>query len=303
MSGSSKRTLRICSCRHCSTTLSTFAVWFAAVATALTSRPVVPDPDLEPEIACKRPQIPGMLRPRDREHAAFATVTAQERGRDRPRRLEVATAPAERRVGVVHDDECAARAADEQLELAEVADVPVGGRAGDRLAAKLGEKRVEGRPASPARARPNVCDQARAAGAVDEIAHPLLRPGAAYRDAPKGTARRAFDRLGEPTGRSPGEVGFGPRQLEAVAGPALRAARHGALVRFGKDRPGTERDEIVVELLPVPRLDARLRQEPRRPERAAKVVLLLCRLSLRARSEHLERHLRPSARTGRAPSR
>src|SRR4051794_12574704 len=115
MSGSSKRTFRIACCRHCSTTLSTVAVGSAAVATPSGPRPVVPDTDLERELACERIQVRGILRPFDREHAAFATVAPAQGGRDRPRRLEVPPVPAERGVRVVHDHERAARAADEEL--------------------------------------------------------------------------------------------------------------------------------------------------------------------------------------------
>ena len=104
-----------------------------------------------------------------------------ERGGDRPRRLEVLAAPAERRVRVQDEHEGPARPAKEERQLEEVADVPVGRRVGNGFAVELGEQQLLGGPAAPEPACANVREQpgAEHAPAVDEALDPFRAPATA----------------------------------------------------------------------------------------------------------------------------
>src|SRR2546422_5002344 len=100
MSGSSKRTFRMPCSFHPVSTCSTEADFFSAIAMASTPASVVPDADLEPELACDGPDCVCVLRRQDRENSAFASITAKQRRRDHARWLQVMAVPTQGRVRI-----------------------------------------------------------------------------------------------------------------------------------------------------------------------------------------------------------
>src|SRR5438876_9778002 len=149
MSGSSKRTLRMpCSFQPVST-CSTDADFFSAVAMASPPASVVPDADLEPELACDRLDCICMLRRQDGKHPARASITAKQRRRDHAWWLQVMAIPTQGRVRIADGDQCVLRSPDQHRQLDEMADVPVRRPSLDLLARELTQQHVRIGPAAP----------------------------------------------------------------------------------------------------------------------------------------------------------
>src|ERR1700694_755439 len=291
MSGSSKRTLRIPFSFHSERTRSTETDFFSAIAMGQLPAAVVPPAYLEPELPHERRHVAGAALMQHREHATLSPVTPQQRVGDRSRRLEVVALPSERRVGVAHDYERAARAADQHRELDVMADVPIGGRPGRRLPVQLRQDLLWRRMAAPPLARAHGATQPRAESGriADEPLHPLGVPGAADGHRAQLAPTRLLDDPDQAGRRCAGLLRSNVRQLDAVLSLAHRAARDAWFaVRLGALPPGAQLHDVLVERLAVPLVKARVVQDAGCPERAAKVVLLLPARSRDGGGPHLQ---------------
>src|SRR2546426_7059898 len=181
MSGSSKRTLRMPCSFHPVSTCSTEADFFSAIAMASTPASVVPDVDLEPELACDRLDCICVLRRQDRKNAALAAVTAEQRRRDHAWWLQMIAVPAQGRVRIVDGDQCVLRSPDQHRQLDEMADVPVRGRTLDLLAPELTQQQFRIGAAAPKAPGADVGDEARAQtrSLFDQALHPIGGPPSA----------------------------------------------------------------------------------------------------------------------------
>src|SRR3989475_7451099 len=203
MSGSSKRTLRMpCSFQPVST-CSTEADFFSAIAMASTPASVVPDADLEPELACDRLDCICMLRRQDCKHPAFASITAKQRRRDRAWWLQVIAVPTQGRVRIADGDQWVLRSPDQHRQLDEMADVPVRRRTLDLLALELTQEHVRIGAAAAKAPGADVGDEARAQtrSVFDQALHPIGRPPSPDRHASQRAIGEGLDGLHETGGR------------------------------------------------------------------------------------------------------
>src|SRR3989454_5807557 len=203
MSGSSKRTLRMPCSFHPVSTCSTEADFFSAIAMASTPASVVPDADLEPELACDRLDCICVLRRQDGKNAALAAVTAEQRRRDHAWRLQVMAVPTQGRVRIADGDQCVLRSADEHRQLDEMADVPIWRWTLDLLARELTQQHVRIGAAAPKAPGADVGDEARAQirSAFDQALHPIGRPPSPDRRASQRAIGEGLDGLHETGGR------------------------------------------------------------------------------------------------------
>src|SRR5438552_13142792 len=116
MSGSSKRTLRMPRPFQPSSTCSTETDFFSAIAMASAPAPVVPGFDLQPQLARHRRNRVRTVRRENREDAALPAVAPQQRRGYVARRLKVVAVEAQRRIGVVDDDERTPRTTNEHRQ-------------------------------------------------------------------------------------------------------------------------------------------------------------------------------------------
>src|SRR2546428_1167912 len=202
MSGSSKRTLRMPCSFHPVSACSTEADFFSAIAMASTPASVVPDADLEPELACDRLDYICVLRRQGCKHSALAAVAAEQRRRDRAWRLQMMAVPTQGRVRIADGDQCALRSADEHRQLDEMADVPIRRRTLDLLARELTQEHVRIGAAAPQAPGADVGDEARAQtrSVSDQALHSIGRPPSADRHASQRAIGEGLDGLHETGG-------------------------------------------------------------------------------------------------------
>src|SRR5450631_3790578 len=125
MSGSSKRILRMPRSFHSASTLSTETDFFSAITLASTPGSVVPSAYIETDLGSHGHRRFGSRLRHHGQHAAFATVAAQQCRRQHSRRLKMAAIPSERWVRVVHHHQLTPGATDQHLELDEMPYVPI----------------------------------------------------------------------------------------------------------------------------------------------------------------------------------
>src|ERR1700686_4426270 len=137
MSGSSKRTFRMPRSFQPASTRSTETDLPSAITMASTPGSVAPKANLEPDLGGQRPgDVDAHLRDDD-QHATFAPNATLERRGQCVRWLQVAALPPERWIRVVHHDQRAPRAANQHLQLDEMAHVPIGLRLFNRPTLQL----------------------------------------------------------------------------------------------------------------------------------------------------------------------